>query len=123
MHLETVTVLPKEKILISNDEKSAEFFTESGDWDTEVLRDLEKHGLKGEELLDAFKIYQEKVRPDLGKMIARVKDELFTRVRALIAFNGMRETAAANGYMTDEEIEAEIQAARAERRKKCSKQF
>jgi len=30
--------------------------------------------------------------------------------------NSMRATAAANGYMTEDEIEAEIQAARAERK-------
>ncbi|MDR1616052.1 MAG: prevent-host-death protein [Syntrophomonadaceae bacterium] len=32
------------------------------------------------------------------------------------AVNNMRAIAAANGYMTEEEIEAEIQAARAERK-------
>ena len=31
---------------------------------------------------------------------------------AMMAFNNMRAKAAAAGYMTDEEIEAEIQAAR-----------
>lgn len=34
------------------------------------------------------------------------------QAKAMIAFNSMREKAAKNGYMTDEEIEAEISAAR-----------
>ena len=34
------------------------------------------------------------------------------QAKAMIAFNTMRERAAANGYMSDEEIEAEIAAAR-----------
>lgn len=34
------------------------------------------------------------------------------QAKAMIAFNSMREKAAANGYMSDEEIEAEIAAAR-----------
>lgn len=34
------------------------------------------------------------------------------QARAMIAFNSMRNKAAANGYMSDEEIEAEIAAAR-----------
>lgn len=34
------------------------------------------------------------------------------QAKAMIAFNSMRSTAAAGGYMTDEEIEAEIAAAR-----------
>jgi hypothetical protein len=36
------------------------------------------------------------------------------QVKAMIAFNSMRSRAAKNGFMTDEEIEAEIKAARAE---------
>lgn len=40
------------------------------------------------------------------------------QAKAMIAFNQMRETAAQNGYMTEEEIEAEIDAARKERKKK-----
>ena len=36
--------------------------------------------------------------------------------KATIAFNEMRALAEKNGYMTDEEIEAEIAAARKERR-------
>ncbi len=36
------------------------------------------------------------------------------QAKAMIAFNNMRKTAASHGYMTDEEIEAEIQAAREE---------
>ena len=42
-------------------------------------------------------------------------DEIVQAVRqakAMIAFNSMRRKAAANGFMTYEEIEAEIQAAR-----------
>ena len=34
------------------------------------------------------------------------------QMKAMIAFNSMRTSAAASGYMTDEEIEAEIIAAR-----------
>ena len=34
------------------------------------------------------------------------------QAKAMIAFNSMRSMAAAGGYMTDEEIEAEIAAAR-----------
>ena len=46
--------------------------------------------------------------------------ELVTRAvrqaKAMIAFNTMRGIAVENGYMTDEEIEAEIQASRKSRR-------
>ncbi len=44
-------------------------------------------------------------------------DEIVQAVRqakAMIAFNNMRKKAAMSGYMTDEEIEAEIRAARNE---------
>lgn len=44
-------------------------------------------------------------------------DEIVQAVRqakAMIAFNSMRRKAAANGFMTEEEIEAEISAARNE---------
>lgn len=34
------------------------------------------------------------------------------QAKAMLAFNSMRQKAAMNGYMTDEEIEAEISAAR-----------
>ena len=34
------------------------------------------------------------------------------QAKAMIAFNTMRERAAVNGFMTDDEIEAEIAAAR-----------
>jgi PHD/YefM family antitoxin component YafN of YafNO toxin-antitoxin module len=34
------------------------------------------------------------------------------QAKAMLAFNSMRQTAAEHGYMTDEEIEAEISAAR-----------
>ena len=40
------------------------------------------------------------------------------QARAMIAFNSMRSVAAANGYMSETEIEEEIEAARAERREK-----
>ncbi len=40
------------------------------------------------------------------------------QAKAMIAFNSMRAAAAANGYMTDEEIEEEIAAARKERRER-----
>lgn len=46
-------------------------------------------------------------------------DEVVRAVRqakAMIAFNSMKAVAAANGYMTDSEIEEEIKAARSERR-------
>lgn len=48
-------------------------------------------------------------------------DEILRAVRqakAMIAFNSMRAVAAANGYMSESEIEEEIQTARAERREK-----
>ena len=38
------------------------------------------------------------------------------QARAMIAFNEMRTVAGRHGYMTDDEIEAEIAAARSERR-------
>ena len=38
------------------------------------------------------------------------------QAKAMIAFNEMRAQAAAHGYMTDEEIDAEIEASRRERR-------
>ena len=44
-------------------------------------------------------------------------DEIVQAVRqakAMIAFNNMRRKAAQRGFMTDEEIEAEISAARSE---------
>ncbi len=44
-------------------------------------------------------------------------DEIVQAVRqakAMIAFNNMRKKAAMSGFMTDEEIEAEIRAARNE---------
>ena len=34
------------------------------------------------------------------------------QAKAMISFNSMRQKAASSGYMTDEEIEAEISAAR-----------
>ena len=40
------------------------------------------------------------------------------QAKAMIAFNSMRAKAAARGYMSDEEIEAEITAHRAERKEK-----
>ena len=46
-------------------------------------------------------------------------DEVVRAIRqakAMIAFNSMKAVAAANGYMTDSEIEEEIKAARSERR-------
>ena len=42
------------------------------------------------------------------------------QAKAMIAFNNMRSIAAENGYMNDEEIEAEISAARRERRERLS---
>ena len=36
------------------------------------------------------------------------------QAKAMIAFNAMRQTAAKHGFMTEEEIEAEIAAARNE---------
>ena len=38
--------------------------------------------------------------------------ELTRQAKAMIAFNSMRAKAAANGYMSDEDIEAEIAAVR-----------
>lgn len=48
-------------------------------------------------------------------------DEILRAVRqakSMIAFNSMRAVAAANGYLSESEIEEEIKAARAERREK-----
>lgn len=42
------------------------------------------------------------------------------QAKAMIAFNSMRAVAAENGYMGDEEIEAEIAAARKERHERQS---
>lgn len=42
------------------------------------------------------------------------KDREEVRRKAMMAFNSMREKAEKNGYMRDEEIEAEIAAARRE---------
>ena len=50
-------------------------------------------------------------------------DEVLRAVRqakAMIAFNAMRKIAEDNGFMSEEEIEAEIQAAREERRSQKS---
>ena len=38
---------------------------------------------------------------------------------AIISINNMRSIAAENGYMTDEEINAEIEAYRSEKRTEC----
>lgn len=49
-------------------------------------------------------------------------DELVRAIRqakAMIAFNSMRAVVATNGYMSDSDIESEIQCARAERKNKC----
>lgn len=40
------------------------------------------------------------------------------QAKAMIAFNSMRAVAAANGYMSEEEIEEEIKSSRVERREK-----
>jgi antitoxin (DNA-binding transcriptional repressor) of toxin-antitoxin stability system len=50
---------------------------------------------------------------DFESVLNSVNQAEFTR-----AVNNMREIAAQNGYMTEEEIEAEIQAARAERKER-----
>lgn len=46
--------------------------------------------------------------------LTKLKNEDEARKAALDAFNELRQQAAKNGYMTDEEIEAEIQKARNE---------
>ena len=49
-------------------------------------------------------------------------DELVRAIRqtkATIAFNSMRAIATDNGYMSDSDIESEIQCVRAERKNKC----
>ena len=46
-------------------------------------------------------------------------DEVVRAIRqakAMIAFNSMKAVAAANGYMSESDIEEEIKAARSERR-------
>lgn len=40
------------------------------------------------------------------------------QAKAMIAFNSMRAVAAANGYMSEAEIEEEIKSSRVERREK-----
>ena len=40
------------------------------------------------------------------------------RTRAMMAFNAMQDVGAANGYLSEDEINAEIQLVRDERRKK-----
>jgi antitoxin (DNA-binding transcriptional repressor) of toxin-antitoxin stability system len=51
------------------------------------------------------------VNQDFEAVLDSINQAEFSR-----AVNNMRATAAKHGYMTDEEIETEIQAARAERR-------
>lgn len=49
-------------------------------------------------------------------------DEVVRAIRqakAMIAFNSMRAVAAANGYMTESEIDAEIKCTRTERKNEC----
>ena len=49
-------------------------------------------------------------------------DEIVRAIRqakAMIAFNSMRAVAAANGYMPESEIDAEIQRTRTERKTEC----
>ena len=48
---------------------NAEFLTENNEFDDEILKDLENQGLKGDKLLDAFRIYREKVRPAVKNML------------------------------------------------------
>ena len=43
------------------------------------------------------------------------------QAKSMLAFNSMRAVAAMNGYMSEDEIEAEIQAARAERQSTLSR--
>ena len=54
-------------------------------------------------------------RDDFELMLRSIR-----QAKAMIAFNNMRSIAAENGYMNDEEIEAEISAARRERRERLS---
>ena len=53
---------------------------------------------------------------DIGNNDYETFIDAISRARAFANLESMREIAAQNGYMTDEEIEAEIQAARQERR-------
>ncbi len=46
----------------------------------------------------------------------------FIQAKTMMAVNKMRAIAAAEGYMTDEEIDAEIKAARMERREYLKKE-
>ena len=80
------------------------------------------------DVCESVRSYGEAVITNNGKptvLMLDIQEEDFDTVlqavrqaKAMIAFNNMRSIAAANGYMTDEEIEAEIKAARAERRAK-----
>lgn len=79
-------------------------------------------------IFDSVKKTGEAVITNNGKpavLILDVSDDDFEltlrairQAKAMIAFNEMRRTAAEHGYMTEKEIEAEIKAARSERRRK-----
>ena len=52
---------------------------------------------------------------DITGKDAHEMSRAITQARAMIAINSMRKKAADAGFMTDEEIQAEIEAARKER--------
>ncbi len=79
-------------------------------------------------IYDSIRKNGEAVITDNGKPILLMLDisqdnldEIMKAVRsarAMIAFNAMQAVGAANGYMSEDEINAEIQSVRDERRKK-----
>ena len=92
------------------------------------MRDLRTESKQMWETLSAN---QEVVITNNGKPAALMIDvseenfeEMLRAVRqakAMVAINAMRATARSMGYFTEEEIEAEIAAARAEESAKCSR--
>lgn len=51
---------------------------------------------------------------DISEDNFEIMIQAIRQAKAMIAFNNMRSRAAAKGFMTDEEINAEIEAARKE---------
>jgi len=51
--------------------------TSAGDFDEELLADLISQGLKGQELLAAFKEQRKQIRPAVSRMIAEAKQAAY----------------------------------------------
>ena len=73
----------------------------------EIYRNINYRDDKNEEIV----IFRNSVRSSMKELTLAV-----LRLEAMIAVNNMRLGAAENGYLTDEEIEEEIQASRRERK-------